>query len=154
LLEKLWLILTKIPHISWWNGDILLCWILLHGLGSDIHDIWILLLQGLQESWVSPVVAVAEPILITNLNILDAEWLRVAVLCTKGTPGGIDGSHSVLKLVKSFLNEKVKLIWWNSIGGVDSGSVKRVAGVHGQKRLDAHVFAPVEVLKISETITF
>lgn len=91
-----WEELTKIPHCSRGEGCVCLRDGVLDRLTGDILDLWVFALQRLEEQWPSPVVAVTEPILVSNLNVFDAEGRWVAMLSAFLAPVcGFCVSHGV-----------------------------------------------------------
>lgn len=54
--------------------------------------------------------ATGEPVLVTDLDVLQREGLRVAQLSTASTPLGSDGTANELNLVESIVDERLELV--------------------------------------------
>lgn len=83
---------------------------------------------------------------MTDLNIVDLEWLRVSQRCSECSILGAGRTHQELELIKGELDPRFELILWSH------WAAKVEAIPNSKNRLKLEILTPVEILNQTQTI--
>src|SRR6202000_3347358 len=87
------------------------------------------------------------PVFVADLDVVQREWCRMAVLRADGTPFCVDAAGDILNFIERIFDEGFEVF-----AGDDVRAFERVARVNGEDRFNLEVFAPLQKLKQAQAI--